>query len=117
MKNKKKYNYLAERFINKTNNLSFPYNIYWKTLRIWKNTYLIFHTKEMTKRHWYEIKEMTKQFKGKKWNYDNYNFVLNDIEKYLRKMNFSGNNSFIFVMFERIKRKKIITSSSTTFLI
>lgn len=53
MKNKKKYDYLAERFINKTNNLSFPYNIYWKTLRIWRNTYLIFHTKEMTKRQKY----------------------------------------------------------------
>ena len=71
MKNKKKYDYLAERFINKTNNLSFPYNIYWKTLRIWKNTYLIFHTKEMTKRHWYEqdlvIKLIEDYKNGKRW--------------------------------------------------
>ena len=117
MKNKKKFDSYNERWIDKRFNLSMPYNISHRTMKVWKNTYLIFQTKPLTKEQLSYIKSIIIPYKGKIWCYDKHNQILLNIVSFLEKYNQGEHNRIVFVMYEKNKRmKKKIVSSFAIFL-
>lgn len=104
MRNKKKVNFVCDRYINKLTNTMFPYNIPCLSLRIWKNTCLYIRLNYFSVEQMAHIKNMIKPYKGKIWNYDLYNSFLTELENYIFENTIC--KRIDFAMFKRERRRK-----------